>query len=117
MKFLTVASGERGSFDVACAWQGQSLSLVNVEAEVGATAIENLTQTLGLGSHDRAQLCAAPGGGGGRVSRDVVEARRHADENICAVAGLGRRHARQKGGGENHGEAHRGVLECHFWMM
>lgn len=60
--------------DVAGGRQGHSLSLVDVEAEVGGAAVENLAQALRLGADHRAQLRAAGGGRGGGVSGDVVEA-------------------------------------------
>lgn len=61
--------------DVACPRQGHSLSLINVEAEGGAAAVENLAQALGVGGDHRFELGAAAGGRGGGVARDVAQAR------------------------------------------
>lgn len=58
-KFLTTALADRRSLDIASRRESHSLSLINIDTERGAAAVDDLTQALRLRLNDTGKLRAA----------------------------------------------------------
>ena len=85
LKALTVVTAtDRRSLNITSSWQSKSLCLVNVDPELRATTVEDLTQTIRRRPDYVTQLTAALLRRRGSVSGYVVETRRHADQSGCA---------------------------------
>lgn len=76
---------DRRSLNITSPRQSKSLCLVNVDTELRATTVEDLTQTVRRRPDYVTQLTAALLRWRGSVSGYVVETRRHTDQSSCAT--------------------------------
>lgn len=87
INLLTIAEADRWSLNIAGAWKGHGLGLIDADPKGGAAAIEDLAETLRLGTDDAGELRAAVRGRSGGVPGDVVEAWGQTDESAGTARG------------------------------